>query len=80
MLPRPVEDLDDLGRTIRAAREHHGLSQWALAERIGVTQSHLSRLEGGGCRAVRLVTLQRLSEALGLSAADLLALAVRRAM
>lgn len=36
-----------VGERVRAFREDRGLSQAALAARMGVTQSHLSNLEAG---------------------------------
>ena len=33
---------------IKAAREHKGLSQRALGERVGLPQSHISKIESGG--------------------------------
>lgn len=38
---------EDLGRAVRHARRRAGLSQAALAERLGVTQRWLSELETG---------------------------------
>ena len=37
----------DYGRAIRVVRSAHGLSQRQLADRIGVSPSHLSLLESG---------------------------------
>jgi transcriptional regulator with XRE-family HTH domain len=44
--PRPLEDLD-VASLVRTARERAGLSQAALAEALGTTQSALSRWERG---------------------------------
>ncbi|MGQ0850001.1 MAG: helix-turn-helix domain-containing protein [Actinomycetota bacterium] len=54
------------GRLIRSARDHAGLSQARLAERIGTKQSVVSRWERGEDEP-RLSTLVRLMRACGLS-------------
>ena len=41
----------DLGLTIRDHRRHRGLSQQALAERIGVSRQWVVEMEGGKERA-----------------------------
>ena len=53
-----------LGRQLRAWREAHGISQRELATRLGMAQSNLARLEGGGA-APTLTTLTLLAERLG---------------
>ena len=52
-----------LGQLIYDLRTVAGLSQRALAERMGTTQSVISREEGGGAKN-RLDTLARVAEAL----------------
>lgn len=59
------------GRTQRAVlgelterRRTLGLSQQAVAERMGTTQSAVARLEAGGLDA-RMSTLERYADALG---------------
>jgi transcriptional regulator with XRE-family HTH domain len=54
-----------LGRLIYDLRTEAGLSQRALAERMGTTQSVISRLEEGGGAKNRLDTLARVATALG---------------
>jgi transcriptional regulator with XRE-family HTH domain len=61
-----------LGRVIASLRERRGLSQEALAEAAGITQSTLSRMERGQAQP-DAYTLRRLAEALGVSVADLTA-------
>lgn len=53
-----------LGQLIYDLRTEVGLSQRALAERMGTTQSVISRLEEGGGARNRLDTLARLAGAL----------------
>lgn len=56
---------------IRAWRKHRGLSQVQLAERIGINQGNLSRIEKG-TRKYDQEFLERAAEALGCAPADLL--------
>lgn len=53
-----------LGQLIYDLRTKAGLSQRALAERMGTTQSVISRLEEGGGAKNRLDTLARVAVAL----------------
>lgn len=53
-----------LGQLIYDLRTATGLSQRALAERMGTTQSVISRLEEGGGAKNRLDTLARVATAL----------------
>ena len=54
----------DLGQLIYDLRSEAGLSQRELAERMGTTQSVISRLEEGGGAKNRLDTLARVATAL----------------
>ncbi len=54
-----------LGQLIYDLRTGAGLSQRELAERMGTTQSVISRLEEGGGAKNRIDTLARVAEALG---------------
>jgi transcriptional regulator with XRE-family HTH domain len=54
-----------LGQLIHDLRTQAGLTQRALAERMGTTQSVISRLEEGGGARNRLDTLARVATALG---------------
>jgi transcriptional regulator with XRE-family HTH domain len=54
-----------LGQLIYDLRTGAGLSQRELAERMGTTQSVISRLEEGGGAKNRIDTLSRVAEALG---------------
>ena len=59
------------GRNVRAFRLAAGLSQEALAERIGVDRAHVSSMERGQ-QNVTLLTLWHTAQALGVSSAQLL--------
>jgi transcriptional regulator with XRE-family HTH domain len=54
-----------LGQLIHDLRTGAGLSQRELAERMGTTQSVISRLEEGGGAKNRIDTLARVAVALG---------------
>lgn len=54
-----------LGQLIYDLRTGAGLSQREVAERMGTTQSVISRLEEGGGAKNRIDTLARVAEALG---------------
>ena len=54
---------DDLLQTLRSARENTRLSQRDLSARIGVPQSHISKIESGATD-LRLSTLVELARAL----------------
>lgn len=54
-----------LGQLIYDLRTSTGLTQKALAERMGTTQSVISRLEEGGGAKNRIDTLARVAVALG---------------
>jgi ribosome-binding protein aMBF1 (putative translation factor) len=62
------EDLEEeytLIREMLAARARAGLSQEAVAERMGTTKSAISRLEAAGKHAPSLTTLKRYAQAVG---------------
>jgi transcriptional regulator with XRE-family HTH domain len=54
---------DDILQTLRAARESSGFSQRDLSARVGVPQSHISKIESGGTD-LRLSSLVELARAL----------------
>ncbi|MCA6111802.1 helix-turn-helix domain-containing protein [Bradyrhizobium cenepequi] len=54
---------DEILQTLRTAREGSGLSQRDLSARIGVPQSHISKIESGGTD-LRLSSLVELARAL----------------
>lgn len=55
-----------IGERIRVARKNKGLSQAALAQRVGISTSFMGHLERG-TRIASLETIVALSEALGVS-------------
>jgi len=57
---------------IKKLREEKGLSQKALAERVGVTDAYITMLETGVRKNPSLAVLQRLAKALGAPVAELL--------
>jgi transcriptional regulator with XRE-family HTH domain len=59
------------GRNLRRYRLAAGLSQEAVAERMGVDRAHVSSMERGQ-QNVTLLTLWHAAEAVGASAAELL--------
>ena len=63
-VPHPTLTDRDLGQLIYDLRTGAGLSQRELAERMGTTQSVISRLEEGGGAKNRIDTLARVAKAL----------------
>ena len=59
---------DDAGRVLRERRIQKGMTQASLAERIGLPQSHLARIEMGKID-IRLSTAVALFQVLGLDLA-----------
>jgi DNA-binding XRE family transcriptional regulator len=65
-MPRgSVRWAERVGKTIREKREAAGLNQAQLAERAGLTQSHVSRLESASHVATNM-TLEKIAAALGI--------------
>lgn len=60
--------IDEIVRTIKAAREAKGLSQRALAKIAGVPQSHISKIENAGVD-LRVSSLTEIARALDLELA-----------
>ena len=61
----PAVDLLALGQRLRALRTEAGLTQQAVADRAGVTDGWISRIERGDGGALTLRTLERVVEAVG---------------
>ncbi|MFI9722592.1 helix-turn-helix domain-containing protein [Streptomyces sp. NPDC052396] len=66
------DPLAGLGERVRRLRTAHGLSQQQLATHSGVSEAHVSRLEGG-TRLPSLQVLARIAEGLDVALADLFA-------
>jgi len=62
-----------LGRAVRSAREQLDLTQAELAQRVGVSRATIAEIEAGRIRQPRAAVFARLSSALGIPAAALLA-------
>src|SRR3954471_23502064 len=62
--------MDEVGPLLRDWRERAGLSQNALARRMGVNPAYVNRLEHGGRGAHNRDLLESAADALGLSAAE----------
>ena len=52
-------------RQLLLARQHSGLTQKPIAQKIGTTKSAVSRLESGGKHISSITTLRKYSEAVG---------------
>lgn len=57
--------LDNISRSLREARAEGGLTQKKLGERVGLPQSHISKIEKGGVD-LQLTSLAELARALDL--------------
>ena len=65
---RAYEDLEEeytLEREMLSARSRTGLTQEAVAERMGTTKSAVCRLEAGGKHSPSLPSLRRYAQAVG---------------
>jgi HTH-type transcriptional regulator/antitoxin HipB len=65
------DHLDVFTANLRRTREEHGLSQEAVGDRAGMTQSQYARIERGDVDPT-LKTLKRLATALDLAVSELL--------
>jgi XRE family transcriptional regulator, fatty acid utilization regulator len=70
-VPCPDQALQLLGHTIRAFRKQRGLTQRALAARVGLTSTYISAIEHGQ-RNVTIWTLLHIAAALQVSLSSLL--------
>ena len=61
-----------LKTVIKALRQAKGLSQQALAARVGVTAAYITMLERGKKTNPSLPTLRKLAQALGVPVTELL--------
>ena len=69
---------NSFGSTVRAKREELQMTQPELAERVGTSQSHVSRIEADQC-VPSAVLLIKLAGALRMTAAELLEAVERKA-
>lgn len=61
-----------VGQVVRALRQERGISQSQLAQKAGLEQSYLSRLETQSRQRVDVGALVRIAEALGVSLREIL--------
>lgn len=61
-----------LGQSIKQHREALGLTQAQLAERAGLTNTHLQKIEAGKTPGITLFTLARIAQGLDTTPAHLL--------
>ena len=66
----PQDVLHKLGLRIRALRTSHGLTQEALAERVGFRASYVSQIENGA-KGATIETLAAIAAALGMTLSEL---------
>ncbi len=66
-----VWELIDSERPLRIWREYRGLTQEALANRVGISKSYLSQIESGH-RSGSANVLRRIAQALNLSLDDIM--------
>lgn len=69
------EQAEELGRFLRQRREELGLSTRQLAAQTGINDVTIARIERGEFAAPRPDKLSKIAEALGLTVADVFALA-----
>lgn len=65
------EVVENIGEIVKGARKRKGLSQEALAYRVGLEQTDISKIERGKDRPSEARTI-KIAEALGLNPGDLL--------
>ena len=61
-----------LGKMLKQRREEQGLTQAALAHKVGVSQTYIAKLESGARTSPSLATLRKLAKALGVPVVELL--------
>ena len=62
-----------IGITLREYRQEHDLSQQELGELCGLTHSAISRIESGSRTELRMGTLLKLSQGIGITIDELVA-------
>ena len=68
--------MDDIGvrfaRHLKSLRKRFGITQERLAELADISEKHVQRLESHEPCGVRLITLERIAKAFGISLSELL--------
>lgn len=67
-----VIDSKKIAMDVRVARARAGLSQKELAEKSGVCETTISFIENGKQETIRMSTLQKLAEVLGVDVGQLI--------
>lgn len=67
-----VIDSKKVAMNVRVARARAGLSQKELAEKSGICETTISFIENGKQEMIRMSTLQKLAEVLGVDVGQLL--------
>jgi transcriptional regulator with XRE-family HTH domain len=62
----------ELGRRVRVAREHRGMTQKEAAQAAGIATDMISRLENGRYQSPGLRTIMRIADGLGAPVSELL--------
>lgn len=62
----------ELGKRVRLAREHRGMTQKQAAQAAGIATDMISRLENGRYQSPGLRTLVRIADGLGATVTELL--------
>jgi len=61
-----------LGKMLKERREEKHLTQAALADKVGVSQAYIAKLEGGDKKNPTLALLKKIAKALGVPVTELL--------
>lgn len=64
--------MSELGKRVRLAREHRGMTQKEAATAAGIATDMISRLENGRYQSPGLRTLVRIADGLGTTVSELL--------
>ena len=67
-------DYTEIGKKIKSKRKALNLTQYALAEMVGLTESSISRYEAGQISTMPTSTVRRICDALNLEPSELLGL------
>lgn len=67
-----LRSMGTLASTLKSIRRDSGLTQSGLADKAGISQSTVSRIEGGVFADPGVAVLRAIADVLGVSIADLL--------